>query len=626
MSKVLLKIKFDNDIRRITLDEKPSYTALVALLDTLLAEDLKSQPFVIKYIDDENDLITITHDTEVTEAWESSLNSNSARPLLRLVIEKKSPTGSQPASTQIPSSPKGKEKVEDEKSESTFSPTLENILNIPEIQQIMGAFNIKSDDVKPCLSFLNPFLAGLHAEHQPAQTTTTCSSSSTPGCSRTSTSGCCRTSTEQKPACQIEKVLNCPEIQQIMGALNINSEDVKPCLAFLHPFIAGLHAEQNQPAQTTTTCSGSPCSSAPGCSRTSNEEKPVHHAICDGCNQRIAGIRYKCTECPDYDLCEECYPKREQIHPQVHPFTEIKKPWGHTMFGGGCPRRQMVHRAICDSCSQRIIGTRYKCNECDDYDLCSNCISKAKAIHNATHTFNTITWTPWWGRRGHGFHGNHQAHEGHGNHEGWARKCGGWKREHGHGHGSEKYQARFISDETYPDGTSVPAGKAFVKIWKMKNVGNLKWPENTRLVYAFGASLTKSEGAVVVPAVAPGEEVCLSVDMVAPSSAGRYVSNFRLVTPEGFRFGHRVWVDITVPAPEKKTEEIKEEKIQEVEVKQEEPKAEAQENELKETDPQYAALKQLADMGFTQHEVNRVLLVNHKGNVPTVVEALLSMM
>lgn len=52
-------------------------------------------------------------------------------------------------------------------------------------------------------------------------------------------------------------------------------------------------------------------------------DKPVHHGItCDGCsNQNIAGVRYKCAECPDYDLCEECESKDVHSH---HTFLKVK--------------------------------------------------------------------------------------------------------------------------------------------------------------------------------------------------------------------------------------------------------------------------------------------------------------
>jgi len=79
----------------------------------------------------------------------------------------------------------------------------------------------------------------------------------------------------------------------------------------------------------------------------------------------------------------------------------------------------------------------------------------------------------------------------------------------------------------------------------LRNTGEAKWPENTRFVFLNGDALTKTE-AVVVPSIEPGEEIQVSLDMVAPSQPGRYVSNFRLCTPDGIKFGHRVWVDILV--------------------------------------------------------------------------------
>lgn len=52
-------------------------------------------------------------------------------------------------------------------------------------------------------------------------------------------------------------------------------------------------------------------------------DKPVHHGItCDGCStNNIAGFRYKCAECPDYDLCEGCEAKDVHSH---HTFLKVK--------------------------------------------------------------------------------------------------------------------------------------------------------------------------------------------------------------------------------------------------------------------------------------------------------------
>lgn len=45
--------------------------------------------------------------------------------------------------------------------------------------------------------------------------------------------------------------------------------------------------------------------------------------ICDGCNNNIRGIRYKCMECPDYDLCSSC--EHTGLHTD-HNMMKIIKP------------------------------------------------------------------------------------------------------------------------------------------------------------------------------------------------------------------------------------------------------------------------------------------------------------
>lgn len=59
---------------------------------------------------------------------------------------------------------------------------------------------------------------------------------------------------------------------------------------------------------------------------------------------------------------------------------------------------------VCDGCSGPVIGVRYKCLVCDDYDLCSSC--EGRGVH-VDHNMVTITeprWGrgcgPWGGRRG----------------------------------------------------------------------------------------------------------------------------------------------------------------------------------------------------------------------------------
>jgi len=55
------------------------------------------------------------------------------------------------------------------------------------------------------------------------------------------------------------------------------------------------------------------------------------HVICDGCHEKnIRGIRYKCSICPNYDLCERCEAK-PGIHPSSHSMIKMKIPTKFTI-------------------------------------------------------------------------------------------------------------------------------------------------------------------------------------------------------------------------------------------------------------------------------------------------------
>ena len=52
----------------------------------------------------------------------------------------------------------------------------------------------------------------------------------------------------------------------------------------------------------------------------------VHRGVqCNSCNENpIRGIRYRCINCTDYDLCEQC--EAMQLHPKTHLFYKIRIP------------------------------------------------------------------------------------------------------------------------------------------------------------------------------------------------------------------------------------------------------------------------------------------------------------
>ncbi|GAA5836208.1 hypothetical protein JCM9279_002227 [Rhodotorula babjevae] len=117
----------------------------------------------------------------------------------------------------------------------------------------------------------------------------------------------------------------------------------------------------------------------------------------------------------------------------------------------------------------------------------------------------------------------------------------------------DSLRAVFVSDVTLIDGTVVPAGSMFHKVWSVQNSGTTSWPTGTRLVHVGGFSAKVAGGAsrvksFVVAAAAPGEVVELQCECKAPDDSGHFMDFWRLSAPDGTRFGDRLWVDCRVEA------------------------------------------------------------------------------
>eukprot|EP00658_Telonema_sp_P-2_P036240 TRINITY_DN26255_c0_g3_i2.p1 TRINITY_DN26255_c0_g3~~TRINITY_DN26255_c0_g3_i2.p1 ORF type:complete len:336 (+),score=59.66 TRINITY_DN26255_c0_g3_i2:69-1076(+) len=114
--------------------------------------------------------------------------------------------------------------------------------------------------------------------------------------------------------------------------------------------------------------------------------------------------------------------------------------------------------------------------------------------------------------------------------------------------GPGRSAARFVADVTLPPNTEVLAGTQLTKIWTVRNGGTCFWPTGSKLVQIGGDEMGGSP--TQVPAVTPGHEQQISVDLQAPSRPGRYVSYWRMQDPQGRRFGQRIWCEFIVIEPE----------------------------------------------------------------------------
>lgn len=88
---------------------------------------------------------------------------------------------------------------------------------------------------------------------------------------------------------------------------------------------------------------------------------------CNNCGQYIYGVRYKCYNCDDFDLCGICcekllnpVKKRKPFHNLKHVFQAIDEK---ECYG-------------CNECKMEIRGYRYHCKTRKDYDLCRKCYIK----------------------------------------------------------------------------------------------------------------------------------------------------------------------------------------------------------------------------------------------------------
>lgn len=333
-----------------------------------------------------------------------------------------------------------------------------------------------------------------------------------------------------------------------------------------------------------------------------------HAALCDGCDEAIRGIRYKCIDCPDWDYCNQCISSSRQTHPG-HRFVSVLDKlsfWPHDSYnlfanvshfgvfcdGPGCRKNQE------ESCIQ---GVRYKCAICPDTDFCASCEASPLNKHNHTHPliklkipirnvlvtttddkqvimgdqptstmFQSTPVSPSTANTATQVQTSVDVKP--------PEDCTvptDYELESSPDHSSlaklEQPPPLFATFEKdlIRDGSVLNPGQCFTQTWFLKNSGSTSWPVGVTVKFVGGTYMfLKSEenalnATVTDHEVQPGEVAKLSVNLIATYPANQtYTSYWRLTGPDGERFGDPIWCSINVEPEPVKEEDSKEQVVE----------------------------------------------------------------
>lgn len=306
--------------------------------------------------------------------------------------------------------------------------------------------------------------------------------------------------------------------------------------------------------------------------------------------KQIVGVRNKCLGCPDFDLCAKCYPAAMDTH-RGHRFASLYEPLKYLHQ----PKEHHVgifcDGPLCTHAGNRgyIRGDRYKCAVCHDTDFCANCEALPSNPHNKSHplikmktpirqvSISTIQENAHGeeiGRLGDRRLSKHASTEtvrtGSTNAATQVQTVAevrpvdsssstptlkGVEKKEG-----SALQAWYESDST-PDGSNFAPNHLVSQTWTLRNPGPDAWPAGCAVHFIGGddmrildmkhpssiTTLTQaSRSNVLEESLEPGNTADFSVLVKSPVREGRYISYWRLKTPNGLPFGHKLWVDFNV--------------------------------------------------------------------------------
>lgn len=339
----------------------------------------------------------------------------------------------------------------------------------------------------------------------------------------------------------------------------------------------------------------------------------------------IYGVRYKCMNCPDWDYCSRCVKTAGHYHPG-HRFVPLYETIPNPHMRPQVHHGINCDGPLCKGKAGQywIVGDRYKCAVCHDTDFCASCEALPTHRHNRTHPlikFRTPVRNVSVTTLGEKENGEAMCTMGDKLPQTSSKSTETTPTAPSANAATQvqtvaevkplepvkeevkqeplapqvvkaepepekaatlpatQLQAHFITDAT-PDGSKIRMGFAFQQVWVLRNPGPHSWPAGCSVRFVGGDNMfnvddqypsstvdiaSATESNVIDRAVEAGEEVAFYVTMKAPKRVGKAISYWRLKAADGTSFGHKLWCDIDVYAPEVKPAPVEGSQIEHVE-------------------------------------------------------------
>ena len=90
--------------------------------------------------------------------------------------------------------------------------------------------------------------------------------------------------------------------------------------------------------------------------------------------------------------------------------------------------------------------------------------------------------------------------------------------------------------------------QTFRKGWQVRNTGTCTWDSKYYVNFVSGTQMN-GQPTAIQGSVSPGSLYDIYVDLVAPSTPGRYDADWQMFNRQNLGFGQRLWVAIEVIGP-----------------------------------------------------------------------------